>query len=321
MTDVPSAPLRRALDDALALLAAHDVQDVTTGDPSPLPSLLEQCEAICAGLDRQGTPAVRSLHHFACTGGTLIAKCIAALPGSVLLSEIDPLSTLHLESGRKLFYPTDILADLHTGVRCPPQQDLCEIFMAGILHMRDALARRGQTLIVRDHAHSQFCTGVDPATRPTLYEILIRQTPVRALLTLRHPLDSFLSLGTNKWEHFTPFTLEEYSLRYTAFLDAYTGMERMRYEDFVVDPEAVLAQICDILDLPFDPLALDLIDLHRLSGDSGRSSGHIAPRARRDVSEDLAGQARRSAAYAALCADMCYDPDPAADPAAAQEAL
>lgn len=319
MTDAPSDPLKRALNDALAILQGHDgahpsASQTSLAVASPLPSLLEQCEEICAGLDLRGVPAVRSVHHFACTGGTLMSKCIGALPGSVLLSEIDPLSTLHLENGRKLFFPTDILADLHIGVRRPPPQDLCDIFMAGILQMRDTLAERGQTLIVRDHAHSQFCTDIDFTSRPTLHDILARRTPVRALVTLRHPLDSFLSLGSNKWQHFAPFTLEEYCLRYGAFLEAHNGIERVCYEAFVADPEAVLKQICDILDLSFDPLALDLIGLFRFSGDSGRTGGTIAPRARRTVPEDLASQAGSSPAYEALCGGLGYDPDPEADP-------
>lgn len=316
MIDPPSDPLKRALEDALALLEAHgDLGGGPVAASAPLPSLLEQCETIYADLDGCAVPAVRSLHHFACTGGTLISKCLAALPGSVLLSEIDPLSTLHLGRGQKLFFPTDILADLHIGVRRPTAEDLCDIFMAGILRMRDRLAESGQTLIVRDHAHSQFCTDVDPAGRPTVHDILAKRAPVRALLTLRHPLDSFLALQANKWDHFAPFTLEEYCLRYRVFLAAHDGIARISYEAFVAEPEKVLQQMCDILDLPFNPLALDLIDLFRLSGDSGRSSGQIVPRPRRAVPKELALQADQGPTYGKLCAELGYNPDPAADPA------
>jgi hypothetical protein len=38
------------------------------------------------------SPVVRTLHHVACSGGTLISRCLAALPGVVLLSELNPLN-------------------------------------------------------------------------------------------------------------------------------------------------------------------------------------------------------------------------------------
>ena len=35
---------------------------------------------------------LRSIHHLACTGGTLISKCIASMPDVALISEVNPMN-------------------------------------------------------------------------------------------------------------------------------------------------------------------------------------------------------------------------------------
>ena len=35
---------------------------------------------------------LRSIHHLACTEGTLISKCIASMPDVALISEVNPMN-------------------------------------------------------------------------------------------------------------------------------------------------------------------------------------------------------------------------------------
>lgn len=294
------------LDDALDLLAEYGRQGGTDG-AEPLPSLLAQCEALCDGFP--APEPVRSLHHFACTGGTLLARCIAALPNTVLLSEIDPLSRIRLGPGysQTEFAPHNILLALLRAEHRVDPAVVVEAFQSAILTMVRALARRGQRLVLRDHAHSQFCTEVNPALRQTVHEMLAQCGPLRALVTVRHPLDSFASLDVQGWRHFAPFTLEGYSQRYLAFLHRHAGLPVLRYEDFVADPAAGLERICGHLDLPYDPLSIDLIGAIQISGDSGRSGNSIAPRPRRTVPPQIEAE-RDGALYIQLCAQLGYDP-------------
>ena len=306
MADRDPAPLLESIEEAIHLLEGYSPDSRALAQSDPLPSLLEQCEALCARA-AQDSP-VRSLHHFACTGGTLIARCIAALPNTQTLSEINPLSRLHLRWPRKPFFPTDILADLHMSARPVSHELIIEVFCAGLLRLRDGLAQQGQHLVIRDHAHSQFCTDPDQITRPTLRQMLLPHMTVLSVVTLRHPLDSFLSLDAQNWTHFSPFTIEEYCTRYIAFLEAYEGVPQIRYEDFVADPVAGLDRICTLLDLPRDPCALDMIEAISLSGDSGRSNSNINQRPRRPVPGHIAEQIKTSAAYDRLCMICDYDP-------------
>src|SRR5690606_8601936 len=122
----------------------------------------------------------------ACTGGTLICKCIAAMPNVQLLSEIDPLSR-HSLGGAPRFAPTDLLLLLRQSTQGADDAQILEIFRSGLQIVHRHAGSSGHRLVLRDHAHSQFCMG--PLTeRPTLREIVLDVLPVRSIVTVRHPL-------------------------------------------------------------------------------------------------------------------------------------
>lgn len=307
--DLPSRALLNTLDEALELLRPHVGADAALNAPAePLPSLLEQCEAACAAI--RGPQPLRSIHHFACTGGTVMSKALFALPNTVVLSEVDPLSTITLSAGGRMpFTPTDLIFSLRHSVRPVEDRVIIDTFLAALAAAKSGLEESGRHLVLRDHAHSQFCMqDVDYNARPTLHEMVADHFPMRSVLTMRHPLDSFLSLTSNGWDHFSPGTLEEYARRYLAFLDRYEGVPVVLYEDFTIAPEAVLRRMCEVLELPFSPLATDLIGAVRMSGDSGRKEGPIGPRPRREVPEEIEAQRGDSASYRALCKRFGYTP-------------
>ncbi|MCC5969247.1 MAG: hypothetical protein JJU15_04810 [Pararhodobacter sp.] len=308
-SDLPSHALLNTLDEALELLRPHVGADGMLHAPAePLPSLLDQCEAACAAIE--GPQPLRSFHHFACTGGTVMSKALFALPNTVVLSEIDPLSTQMLsDTGRVLFAPTDLIYSLRHSVRPVSDGVIIDTFLAALEAAKTGVEEGGRHLVLRDHAHSHFCMQkVDFTARPTLHEMLVRRFPLRSVVSMRHPLDSFLSLNKNQWVHFTPVTLEEYSRRHLAFLDRHAGIPVVLYEDFTIDPNAVLRSMCGHLALPFSPLATELIGAIRMSGDSGRKEGPIGPRPRREVPDEIEVQRGTSQSYRALCARFSYTP-------------
>lgn len=295
------------IEAALDMLQAYKASVPPLPVTDSFPSLLDQCEAMCRSF--AGPEPIRTLHHFACSGGTLIAKCIAALPGVVLLSEIDPLSEILLPANLRdpKFAPTDLFGALLLSRRPINPAVITAGFREATQTIVAGLAPRGQSLVIRDHAHSHFCTQIDPKNRQSLHEILAEgRHPLLSLVTVRHPLDSFLSLHANGWLHFSPPTLATYCQRYVEFLDRHADLEIVKYEDFVAAPERVLAQICHFLALPFHASALELFSIIRLSGDSGRKGRQIAERPRREVPADIAAQ-RGGQDYEQLCARLGYD--------------
>ena len=300
-----------AVDEALQLLDGYAHAQGGASSGLSLLSLVEQCEVLLGDMENQPEETVRSLHHFACTGGTLISRCVAAMPNTVLLSEIDPLSAHYKTLGPKKFAPTDLTLHLRNNLRPAQDNAITDMFLAGIGSLHERLSGEGRRLVLRDHAHSQYCAMTEPHSRPTLKAILESRFPLRSCVTVRHPLDSYLSLHVNKWDHFRPFTLEEYCRRYLMFLDDYKGTDIVRYEDVVASPKTALAQICAILNIPFVPEALDVLDVVTLSGDSGRSGNVIGFRPRRNVPEAVAVEAESSASYKELCLRLDYVRDPA----------
>ena len=305
--DHTAEALATELEDALVLLEAYRPDGEGPDVREPLPSLLEQCQMLCE--DIAPPEPVRTFHSLACTGGTLISKVIGALPNVALLSEIDPLSDMDIAKHGEVprFAPTDIIHALNHVPRRIDNQLLLETFLASVETAAFELSQRGMVLILRDHAHSQFCRRLDWTKRPTLLEIVGGRLATHSLVAVRHPLDSFLALDANQWRQFHPFTLEEYSKRVTAFLDRYEHAPFIRYEDFVSEPEACLQRICDVLHLPFTPLVLDMISAVRMTGDSGRRGMSIAPRPRRSVPDGIEKD-RRTISYVRLCERLDYEP-------------
>ncbi|MBZ4023557.1 hypothetical protein CKO11_13930 [Rhodobacter sp. TJ_12] len=271
----------------------------------PLESLLDQCRALEMEATQAQDGAVAVLEHFACTGGTIISRCLAAMPNTVLLSEMDPLSLNHMTTPSR-FAPTDLIKQMRYSRHELPDTLAIDIFLSGLKPLLDAIQRNGQKLVIRAHAHSQYCTTADWTARPSVTEIIARNHPVRDVLTVRHPLQSWQSLQKNGWVQFAPGTLEEYARRYLAFLDARPSARILTYEDFIADPEAVLKQICDELGLTYAPMTPSMVGVIGMSGNSGRAGDQIAARPSRELPDDLRAELRSSPSYAALCQRLNY---------------
>ncbi len=307
LPDVAVQQVHDSLTEALALLEDYAVEGLMPdASLDPLPSLLTQCEEMCEGFS--GAQPSRAIHHMACSGGTLISKCLATMPNTMLLSEIDPLSRMLLKRNPPLFAPSDLIHGARVAVR-PVDDDAAQaVFHASLEALKSQLEDAGQHLVLRGHAHSQFCSDTAPEQRPTLHEMLCDAGPTLGVVTVRHPLDCYLSLNKNKWKSFTPFSLNEYSRRHIAFLDRHADLELFRYEDFIENPDAVLVQICAALDVPFVSGSESLISVVSLSGDSGRSASVIGHRSRRDPGTDIEAEAAESTFYQTLCARLGYAP-------------
>lgn len=275
----------------------------------PLPSLLEQCRRVSVEARTAESEPIRTIHHLACSGGTLIAKCIASLPNTHVLSEVDPLSA-QAHASKEPFFPTDLIRLARVGSRSVDEQLLIDIFLAGLDVIYKNARAKGLRMIVRDHAHSQFYFG-DIQARPTVKEIVAQRFNLRSVVTVRHPLDSYMSLKNNGWIHFQPDSINEYCRRYHLFLDHYENTDLYRYEDFIAGPKAVLKKIATTLELRFDDSFEHLFSVHRLSGDSGRSGRVISPRPRRTVPDNVIENLTKSDNYRSLCKRLEYSPDDA----------
>lgn len=296
----------QVIADARALLSSYvsryEAQQTIDGVEG-VADLLERSRQSAGDVNSE---PVRTIHHFACTGGTLITKCLASMPNTQVLSEVDPFSDFTKDSARR-FFPTDLIMLARVSTRGADDQLVREIFVRGMAAIYHDTIIKGQRLVVRDHTHSHFCIGPQVCSRPTLGLLIQNAFPCISVVFVRHPLDSFLSLYANGWIHFLPGTLEEYCRRYMRFLDSYPETKVFRYEDFVARPEGVMHDMCAELQIPYDSAFTDTFFVHQLSGDSGRKGDQIGLRPRRSIPVDV--DVKGSKAYLELCNRLRYDPN------------
>jgi hypothetical protein len=269
-------------------------------------ALIEQWAQACKpGV--QGRAPVRLLQQMACTGGTLISKCLAAMPNVALLSEVNPLSQLGLPP-RPRFAPTNLI-ELAYQAKIPLMDELSEkMFRADIEVISNHLHEIGQHLVIREHSHSDFMVGESTRRRGTIKDILEKDFQVLAALLVRHPVDSYLSLVNNGWLHFEPATFDEYCRRYLLFLECSEEVTLYKYEDFVDNPQTEMKRMCETLQLTFSEEFREIFDFIAFSGDSGRASDAITRRERREFTQSFAGEVNESNHFARLCADLHYEP-------------
>lgn len=262
---------------------------------------MEFCEP--KGLQDQ---TIRLIQHLSCTGGSIICKSLASMPNVLLLSEVNPLSELLFNSQDKKFAPTD-LAYLARLARVPQWNELSEkLFKAEIREIVNHAQLYGKYVFVREHSHSDFLVGETPKRASTVRRLLREDYPVLPILTVRHPVDSYLSMLRNGWVGFAPGTFDEYCRRYLLFLEHNHDVPRHKYEDFVRDPKAELKKMSENLKLPYQGDFEDTLDLVTLTGDSGRSASVISKRDRHSFDQKFRIEVSESANYSKICESLEY---------------
>ncbi len=251
-------------------------------------------------------PILRTIHHFACTGGTVISKCLAALPQVMLISEINPINR-----NSQKFNPSHPVSLLEQRCSAPLTESWRHREFSDQLSLLIDWCREEHCdLLLRDHSHSDYCRGPGWAERPTLLNNLPPSATVLSVVTLRHPLDSWLGLCHAGWQgQLQPPSLLSYCQRYGAFLNHYADIPSLYYEDFCQDPTRFLEQICDELQLDYDPVMLRSFSGIKLSGDSGRTNDTIALRPRRPIPEAIQQELQDPATRRSLlnlCEQMGY---------------
>ncbi len=155
-------------------------------------------------------------------------------------------------------------------------------------------------LVLRDHTHADFCVGNTVSTMPAVNSVLSGAFLITSLITLRNPIESYISLLDNNWIHFAPRTFDEYCRRILKMFDAYEGARVVMYEEFVKAPISNMKSICDYLQLPYSDLFMEIFDSFQVTGDSGRKGDVIETRPSRQVPHQLLKEIDESERYMVL---------------------
>jgi hypothetical protein len=259
-----------------------------------------------------GKTAIPVLRHLARSGGTVISRCLGCMDGVVLLSEVHPDNmavTQPIRQAKEWFgLVTD--AEIARWKRSGPPSLLQ---LVALCESRARAKRR--RLVLRDWTHLDF-VGVpyaEPSYRFRVGEALGDAYEIREAITVRHPMDQFLSLAglPNMAGRLTePGYLQGCAM----FARHAASVGFVRYEDFTTDPDASLRTLCDRLGIVFDPAWADKWHAYRtISGDApgsgsrGSSSGEIRALPRADAPGPLLERFRASGDYREACSLLGYE--------------
>lgn len=252
--------------------------------------------------------AIRTIHHLAASGGTIISKALAAQRNTVLLSEIGPFV------GQIRFNPFDpmqqfiraylakddvLLPNVNRG------QFARRVLADRIRVIHSIASQHGRALVLRDHAHSDFMIPSPKRQSSLLLTLAEAELAAISIVTIRAPIDSWLSSLANGWTSGVQ-SFNDYCERFLALVGGFKSQHIFRYEDFVLDPETSTKRICAVLQLEYDPDFMQRIGDINLTGDSGRRSSVVAPRERRPVSPEMAKEICDSACYAEIACRFGY---------------
>jgi hypothetical protein len=267
-------------------------------------SLLDKCEQVTSGYNKT-KPAIRIIHHPACSGGTLISKCISAMPNTFLLSEIHPFSDIHILDDESHYAPSDYTT-LSRFANIPDLRILAgKLFSQNIQGIHEHLKLRGANLVLREHSHFDFFKG-DILASPTVSNLLKEEFELLQVVTVRNPIDCYLSLLNNNWLTFQPQTFDEYCRRYLEFIRMYSHVEILKYEDFLENPINFMQSMCILLEIDFSDLFVDLLEIFKVTGDSGRSSDVITKRDRRELPPHFIDEVKSSSHFKSIQAESDY---------------
>ncbi len=258
-------------------------------------------------LESSQKPLVRMVQHLSCTGGSIISKCLAALPNVALLSEVNPNSRQHIGKVPR-FSPTDLTA-LAIYNKFPLIEELSKnIFYADVSVLVKHTTSLGKHLLLREHSHSDFLAKKAPVSQGTIETILGNDFRLLSAITVRNPVDSYLSLVKNNWVEFSPSCFDEYCRRYSLFIQQNAHIPRIKYEHFILDPEAQIKHLSKVLELPYDEDFMEMFDAQGVTGNSGRKSKSITKRKRREYDQAFYQESQKSFHYKNLCQLLNYRP-------------
>jgi len=111
----------------------------------------------------------------------------------------------------------------------------------------------GKTLVIRDWSHLDFMgvPFVRPSYRLTTAECLQGRFELLQVATVRHPVDQLLSLSKLAVVQ-GKIVVPEFLEGYRRFAEQAARIGFLRYEDFLDNPDAVLARLCGQLQIAFD---------------------------------------------------------------------
>jgi len=241
----------------------------------------------------------------------MLTRCLGSMSKLVVLSEVHPRAMKHTNPAWQAHEWFGLIsASERAGFERPGAS-----FLEFITLVEQRARHKGKRLVIRDWPHLDYI-GVPygaPGMRPALVEALEPTFEIHAAVTVRHPLDQWLSLN-NLDVIRGRLSVQDYLRGVRAFTEQIAGGAFTKFEDFTRDPMIELRQICERLGVAFDPSFMQRWHAYeKVTGDrkehASRGSGRreIRPLGRRECEPALLEQFRASEDYRVSCDLLGYE--------------
>lgn len=264
--------------------------DIETNDPQiGLP--ISNSSKLYLPTVKTSKPKLAIISHLNSSGGTVISKCLASMHKISLLSEIHPWGS-YLGNGN--FHPLiqylkwhdkgDLLKFLeenHSDLACSKFSQIIEILVNHATSLN-------HQLVIRDWSYIDYFDGAGHPIpyRSVIHNALVDNFELNVAITTRHPIDTWLSMTASGFAKNISF--DKFIFGYWNFAKYASVNGFFKYEDFVIAPDIMLKNICQKMNISFDKsYSQRWFDYTNITGDSGRKSGKISPRKRREIDQSL----------------------------------
>jgi hypothetical protein len=221
-------------------------------------------------------------YSFARSGGTLVNRCLGAVKGNLVLSEVNPHGAL---------VPVEVQARDWLGLVSPHEFDALaeQGYGAKIRRLAELAAARRECLIIRDWTTLNFLRGLhfeysDPSflLEQEIY-LAHHGLAAREAVIARRAAAVYESI-TRTFDHFRELRVQDFGTAYAAYAQAVAGRPVFQFERFCADPPRELRRLCEVIGAAYaDSFLSDFSTFDRCTGDNQLASRSRARRADRIV--------------------------------------
>lgn len=245
----------QVLEESLALLkqAAINEHKTLTQTNIPVTSLLDQCVSLCEQYHADLKEPLRIIHHFGLPNNSPLIACLATLPNTRVLNDINPNNsgfkdilksqTLSVRNIGNAFISREIKRD---------EEERLEAFLNDLQYFLQQCNKIGQRLLVCNNHCLSRTTANDARQLLDFQALLNSKFETKSVVIVTDPVVGYQAYCDQSGAESTDFDFDQYCQRMLDFIQTHSDLIVVRHEDFMAESDVTMQLICRILDLPFN---------------------------------------------------------------------
>lgn len=243
--------LSQIIDDSLQLLkqaAINEQPKLPTQEP--VASLLQQCLELCEQHQTYTQEPIRIIYHFGLPANSTFIASLATLANTSVLIDVFPTNNIKPSFKERAVVSKSIDLDNATQSNTSNEPSWKQPFLNELQQLQQESNQIGQRLLLcNNFLLPHLMQGGDYAD---LLAVIAEKFNQRALILVADPVDSYQSYRLLAAPESPLMSFESYTQRISEFITRHSELATVRYEDFDVQPDKVIQEICKVLDLPFN---------------------------------------------------------------------